>query len=164
MTDRRIGDLSYLVAMKNMRKRVRGFTLIEVMVVVAIIGILASVAYPSYQDYVLRSRISEAAGAMEGLRTDMERFYQDNWTYAGASAPCASTRSIEAFNLNCTGTRDNKTYTVQAVGKGIASGFTYTVNQLNERFTTTVRSGAGYSTCTTSSNGWMLKKGQQCPQ
>ena len=51
--------------MKNMQKRERGFTLIEVMVVVAVIGILSAVAYPSYQDYVLRSRISEAVGAME---------------------------------------------------------------------------------------------------
>lgn len=150
--------------MKSIKKRERGFTLIEVMVVVAIIGILSAIAYPSYQDYVLRSRISEAVGAMESMRTDMERFYQDNRTYAGASAPCAVGRSIEAFDLSCTGTRDNKVFTVQAVGKGIATNFTFSINQLNERFTTAVRTGSGYNVCTTSSNGWMLKKGQPCPQ
>lgn len=147
-----------------MQKRERGFTLIEVMVVVAVIGILSAVAYPSYQDYVLRSRISEAVGAMESMRTDMERFYQDNRTYAGTTAPCAVGRSIEAFDLSCTGTRDNKAFTVQAVGKGIANGFTFSTNQLNERFTTAVPNGSGYNVCTTSSNGWMLKKGQKCPQ
>lgn len=150
--------------MKSMQKLERGFTLIEVMIVVAIIGVLAAVAYPSYQDYVLRSKISEAVGAMESMRIDMERFYQDNRTYAGASAPCANARAIDAFTLSCTGSRDNQGFTVQAVGKGIATGFTYTLNQLNERFTTTVPNGSGYVVCTTSSNGWMQRKGQQCPQ
>lgn len=150
--------------MKNTLKFSPGFTLIEAMVVVAIIGILAAVAYPNYQDYILRSKISEAVGAMEGMRTDMERFYQDNRTYAGDTAPCAKGRSIDAFDLSCTGTRDNTVFTIQAVGKGIASGFTYTVNQLNERFTTAIRSGSGYQICTKSSNGWMTRKGQACPQ
>ena len=103
-----------------LKKKNQGFTLIEVMIVVAIIGILAAIAYPGYKDYVLRSKISEAVGAMETLRNDMERFYQDNRTYAGATAPCATTRSVEAFDLACSGTRDNKEFTIQASGKGIA--------------------------------------------
>ena len=98
---------------------------------------------------------------MESLRTDMERFYQDNRTYAG-SAPCATTRSVEAFDLACTGNRDNKEFTVQATGKGIANGFTYTINQLNVRYTTTVPASSGYNTCTSNSNGWMIRKGQAC--
>ena len=100
---------------------------------------------------------------METLRTDMERFYQDNRSYAGATGPCATTRSLDAFDLSCTGTLDNKVYTIQATGKGLASGFTYTVNQINERFTTAVPAGRGYNRCTTASNGWMLRKGQACP-
>lgn len=146
-----------------LKKKNQGFTLIEVMIVVAIIGILAAIAYPSYKDYVLRSKISEAVGAMETLRTDMERFYQDNRTYAGATAPCATTRSVEAFDLACSGTRDNKAFTIQASGKGIANGFTYTINQLNVRYTTAVPSNSGYNVCTSSSNGWMTRKGQACP-
>ena len=149
--------------MKSRLGRERGFTLIEVMIVVAILGILAAVAYPGYQDYILRSRITEAVNGMETLRTDMERFYQDNRSYAGAAGPCATTRSLDAFDLSCTGTLDNKVYTIQAAGKGLASGFTYTVNQINERFTTAVPAGRGYNSCTTASNGWMLRKGQACP-
>ena len=148
--------------MTSKKKIQAGFTLIEVMIVVAIIGVLAAIAYPSYRDYVLRSKISEAVGAMETLRTDMERFYQDNRTYDGSSAPCASTRSVEAFDLACTGTRDKNEYTVKATGKGVANGFAYTINQLNARNTTAVASGSGYNTCT-AANGWMIRKGQVCP-
>ena len=68
--------------MKSRLGQERGFTLIEVMIVVAILGILAAVAYPGYQDYILRSRITEAVNGMETLRTDMERFYQDNRSVA----------------------------------------------------------------------------------
>jgi type IV pilus assembly protein PilE len=51
----------------------KGFTLIEVMIVVAIVGILAAVAYPSYQDHVRKSRRAEAQSALMGLAAAMER-------------------------------------------------------------------------------------------
>lgn len=55
--------------------RTRGFTLIELMITVAIVGILAAIAYPSYQQYVLRSARAEAAGLLMEIAGGMERHY-----------------------------------------------------------------------------------------
>ena len=64
----------------------KGFTLIEVMIVVAIIGILAAVAYPSYQDHVRKSRRAEAQSALMGLAAAMERHFTATNSYTGAGA------------------------------------------------------------------------------
>jgi len=71
----------------------RGFTLIELMITVAIIAILASIAYPSYQQHVLRTRRAVAAGCLMELAQFMERFYTTNLTYAGAALPNTSCRA-----------------------------------------------------------------------
>jgi type IV pilus assembly protein PilA len=78
--------------MKNMQK---GFTLIELMIVVAIIAILAAIAIPAYQDYVVRSQVSEGATLSDGAKTAVAEFYSNrghfptNNTSAGLS-PAAS--------------------------------------------------------------------------
>ena len=61
--------------------RVQGFTLIELMMVVAVISILAAIAYPSYQDYVTRSKRSDAKNALLEMASRQERYYFDNNTY-----------------------------------------------------------------------------------
>lgn len=63
----------------------RGFTLIEVMITVAIVGILAAIAYPSYQQYVLRSHRSEGMALLSEAAARMERYYAQNSTYATAT-------------------------------------------------------------------------------
>lgn len=64
-------------------RRQKGFTLIEIMIVVAIVGILAALAIPAYQDQVASSRRADAQGALMGLAQAMERSYTENGTYLG---------------------------------------------------------------------------------
>mgnify|MGYP000247609642 CR=1 FL=1 len=66
--------------MKNMKTNQQGFTLIELMIVVAIIGILAAVAIPAYQDYTSRAKVSEPVQLLSGLKTDISGYYTDKGT------------------------------------------------------------------------------------
>lgn len=67
------------------RTQQRGFTLIELLIAVALVGILASIAYPSYTDHVRKTRRADAQGALMGLSNAMERFFTQNSTYLGAA-------------------------------------------------------------------------------
>ena len=65
-------------------KKQQGFSLIELMIVVAIVGIIAAVAYPSYQEQVRKTRRADCSGALASLASTMERYYTVNNTYVGA--------------------------------------------------------------------------------
>lgn len=67
-------------------RKIVGFTLIELMIVVAIVAILAAVAYPSYQNNIVKSRRADAQAALQGLAQAIERFYTSNGTYVGAGS------------------------------------------------------------------------------
>ncbi|MBI4998116.1 MAG: prepilin-type N-terminal cleavage/methylation domain-containing protein [Rhodocyclales bacterium] len=135
----------------------RGFTLIEVMVVVAIVAILSAIALPQYNDYVLRSQLPEAQGELAAMRTKLEQYFLDNRTYEGACAAgtVAPLPTGKYFDFVCT-TLTPTTYLVTASGKAgeRASGFTFTINEANNRVTTAVAAGwtAG-ATC------WTIRKG-----
>jgi type IV pilus assembly protein PilE len=62
----------------------RGFTLIELMIVVAVVAILAAVAIPSYQNHIIRTNRADAMSVMQGFAQAMERYYAQNNTYVGA--------------------------------------------------------------------------------
>ncbi len=66
---------------QNMNRNQRGFTLIELMIVVAIIGILAAVAIPAYLDYTVRAQISEGLNVSSGAKTAVTEFYQDRGVF-----------------------------------------------------------------------------------
>ncbi len=76
----------------------KGFTLIEMMIVVAIISVLVTIVYPSYQNTVRQSRRADAQAALQGLAQAMERFYTTEGTYKGAAASGADTGSPAIFS------------------------------------------------------------------
>ncbi|OUM03846.1 hypothetical protein A8M77_04520 [Variovorax sp. JS1663] len=131
------------------------------MIVVAIIGILAAVGIPAYTDYIRRGQVVEGTNALAAMRTDMERFYQDNRTYVSAT-PCTATlaqRTVGKFVLSCSPDPTATAYTLLATGSGPLNGLVYTVNNANVRATTGVPTNSGWITCTTS---WIMKKGDTC--
>ena len=140
-----------------------GFTLIEVMITVAIVAILAMVALPSYRDYILRGHLVDASNGLATIRAQMERHFQDNRSYAtvgGFTTPCAAavaTRTFNLFVVSCSGTPTATAFTLQAVGSGNVNGFTFTITEADVR--ATAAAPTGWNTCTT---GWLLKKGQVC--
>ncbi len=70
-----------------------GFTLIELMIVVAIVGILAAIAYPSYQGHVIKTRRGSAQGCLLELAQFMDRYYTTNMAYTGAALPTTACRN-----------------------------------------------------------------------
>lgn len=138
------------------------------MIVVAIVGILAAVALPAYNDYVRRGKLSEAHANLADLRVKMEQWFQDNRSYlngaaCGAPMPGAA-QGIKFFTFTCPGPTAN-TYTITATGianQGL-DGISYSVTESNVK-STTVTGGsamaiAGY---TSNANCWVIRKGGAC--
>jgi type IV pilus assembly protein PilE len=139
-----------------------GFTLIELMITVAIVAILSAIAIPAYSEYVMRARITEATTALSDQRLKMERYFQDNRRYDGVPPACAANTVAPPpgptahFNFNCNVT-GRETYLVTATGFGAMTGFVYDVDQANTRRTTGAPSG-----WTLSATCWIQKKDGSC--
>ncbi|HET7331727.1 type IV pilin protein [Dyella sp.] len=150
--------------MGTLRTRCRqaaGFTLIELMIVVAIIAILAAIAVPIYSDYITRGKLTEAQNNLSALRVQMEQYFQDNRTYVDGAGNCGtpmpatgSNSTVKYFTYTCTAT--SSTYKITATGATTqTANFTFTIDQNNVHATTSDNNW--YSG--TMSSCWVTAKG-----
>lgn len=99
-------------------RRTRGITLIELMIVIVIVGILASIAVPSYRNYMLRSQRTDAMAALLRIAAAQEKFYLQNNTY---------TTSLGSTGLNLpSSSSEHGWYTLSVSGANLTSAYTAT--------------------------------------
>jgi type IV pilus assembly protein PilE len=139
-----------------MKRIQQGFTLIEVMVTVAIVGILLAVAVPAYNDYITRGRLNEAFTALGGAQPAAEQFWANNRTYAGFDASASFPAATANFSYALSNASAS-TYTVTATGSGKMSGFVFTINESGTHATTGSPTGWG-----TNDKCWVDHKGGAC--
>jgi type IV pilus assembly protein PilE len=145
----------------------RGFTLIELMITVAIIAILAAVALPAYSAYVTRARITDAVKGLSEMRLKMEQYFQDYRTYTTGGAtdacqigagPAPVPTATQSFTFSCPLLNATQ-YTILAQGTGSMSQFSYTINQANAQATTAAPPDWTAAPC---GNHWLMKKSDTC--
>ena len=137
--------------------------MIELMIAVAIVGILAAVALPSYTSYVNRGKITEAIAALADYRVKMEQYFQDNRNYGTASGSCpVVVVSSQNFTYTCIvgSSTPSVAYTATATSiagaLGSATGdYTYAITEVNAKSTSKFKGAAVVKAC------WLVK-GSEC--
>jgi type IV pilus assembly protein PilE len=123
----------------------RGFTLIEAMIVVAIVGVLAAIAIPGYASYVKRSHIFEAVSRLADARARMEDYFQDTRSYVDAGGACGvpppGATGHDAFALTCSATSSTFVYTATGRADHGMASFTYAVDETGAQTTVSVPAG-----------------------
>jgi prepilin-type N-terminal cleavage/methylation domain-containing protein len=142
---------------------VGGFTLIELMVAVAVVAVLSAAALPSYIDYVKRGRLVDGTNALTTLRAKMEQHYLDNRTYSsvtGYTAPCATAQTVGTFTVQCSSADLSDTaYVITATGSGMTKDFVYSIDQDGTQKTVGLPNGWGTSSQT---GCWVQRRRQTC--
>ena len=133
-----------------MKRLQQGFTLIELMIVVAIVGILAAIALPAYQDYVIRSKMSEVEAALAACKTSVAEYvsaHSGTWPATQAASGC-STTSTQYVNGGVTLGAGNS---IQSVSQGTGANPECTlsltaIRSATDTFTIATWKGA-FATC-----------------
>ena len=143
----------------------KGFTLIELMITVAIVGVLLSIVVPTYKDYVLRAKLGEARGVLGAFRIKMEQQYQNTGDFRDAcqAESLAQVPELKFFKLSCQPNNKNKitkdTYTISISGEG----FTYTIDESRKKRTTAVPSGYDLPE-SEEKQCWIVGKNRECEE
>jgi type IV pilus assembly protein PilE len=144
-------------------KFAKGFTLIEILMVVALIGILAAIAIPAYGNYVIRGKLVDASAQLSDARIKLEQYFQDNRTYVGWTCPVAT----KYFTFSCVmpAPPAAPSYTITAAsnanqGLGAAGDYQYTINESNTKVTV-MFAGAALNQVAPA-QCWIMKKGDTC--
>jgi len=134
-----------------------GFTLIELMITVAIVAILAAVAVPAYNDYIRRGYAADAVAALGTTRVRMEQYYQDNRNYGATEPTCGLTMPTNArVTYTCVLGANLQSYSITATGsQGAMVGNVYSIDQTGAQRTTK------YKGATVSKNCWIIR-GNEC--
>lgn len=103
--------------MKSLKKN-QGFTLIEVMIAVVIIAVLAGIAYPSYNNHVVKTRRAAAAACLTENQHLLERHFTSNLTYVGATVSQCANGLDAHYQIGLNGALAARSYSLQAVPKG----------------------------------------------
>ena len=122
--------------MVKLVKNQRAFTLIELMITVAIIGVLAAVAVPSYTQYVVRSKLTEGSQSLASYGVVMNQYLADNGSYVTAAGACGRTLPTTPAYMTYTCTGTATTFTAQMTGTLSGTTYTFTLDQLGNRATT----------------------------
>jgi type IV pilus assembly protein PilE len=134
--------------------RQRGFTLVELVVTVAVLAILAGIALPSYNAYITRSRIPVGLEALTSYAMRMEQAFQDNGTY-GATACSIAVPVAANFTVSCSVSGSGQGFTATATGSTLLDGYTYSIDHNATRRTVAHPKGVPATDC------WSMK-GQTC--
>jgi len=147
---------------KDLQLKQLGFTLIELMITIAVVAILSAIALPSYTAYIARGKITDGLASLADYRVRMEQYFQDNRNYGAANGTCPVTLPTSTyFTFSCTtgSTTPTASYTATATSiagtLGAATGdYTYSLNETNAKATSKFKGTSVTKAC------WIIRGGE----